>query len=137
MPKTFYIGVKALIVNKNKALLLKAKDRQNKYYWDLPGGRMEENETVIQALERELKEELPSISDIKINDLIGVSKLPKTLSDGQGLMLLIHKVHAFFDEMTLSNEHLEYKWLSKEELPVIEREAELSPEFKEIITKNL
>ena len=137
MPKTFYIGVKALIINKNKVLLLKAKSKDSKYYWDLPGGRMEENETNVQTLNRELKEELPSISNIQISDLIGCYKFPKTLNDGQGLMLLIYKVNADLNEIKLSNEHLEYKWLSKEELLDIQNEAEINPEYKNIIYKSL
>ena len=134
MPKTFYVGIKGIIVNGNKVLILKCKDKtKDNFYWDLPGGRMEDGETILQALERELSEELPTIENIQIKNLITAYKLPHALPDGQGLMLLMYKVLAYLPAITLSNEHSEYKWVSKDELPFIEKDACISAEYKEIL----
>ncbi|HZW60779.1 MAG TPA: NUDIX domain-containing protein [Candidatus Babeliales bacterium] len=60
MPSIFYVGIKGVIVNNNKVLLLKSKSKiDDGQFWDLPGGRMESNETIQEALIRELIEELP------------------------------------------------------------------------------
>ena len=60
MIKNFNIGVKAVIVQRGKALVLKEKDIRNSRVeiFDLPGGRIEDEEPAEQTLERELKEEL-------------------------------------------------------------------------------
>lgn len=53
MLKTFYVGVKGVVVVENKALVLKKTDQDGKLFWDIPGGRIDESETIIQTLERE------------------------------------------------------------------------------------
>jgi ADP-ribose pyrophosphatase YjhB (NUDIX family)/predicted GNAT family N-acyltransferase len=50
--------VTAIIIKDNSILLLKRNHEPNKGGWDLPGGYMEEKENHLQALGRELKEEL-------------------------------------------------------------------------------
>ena len=50
--------VTAIIIKDNSILLLKRNHQPNKGDWDLPGGYMEEKENHVQALKRELKEEL-------------------------------------------------------------------------------
>ncbi|CAN5143530.1 hypothetical protein BH09DEP1_BH09DEP1_3260 [soil metagenome] len=133
MPQTFYLGIKGIIVDSNKVLLLKCKDAKQNYYWDLPGGRIEEGETIIQALTRELEEELPTITNITVGNLIGAHKLPHKLSSGHGLMLLMYKINAHLPTITLSNEHSEYKWVSKNDLKHIGQEAQISQEYIQIV----
>jgi ADP-ribose pyrophosphatase YjhB (NUDIX family) len=54
----FHLGVKALIRNPNKQiLLLERKSKSNKNYWDLPGGRLQKGESLLQTLMREITEE--------------------------------------------------------------------------------
>ena len=55
---TFHLGVKALIRNPNKEiLLLERKSKFHKNYWDLPGGRLQKGESLLQTLKREITEE--------------------------------------------------------------------------------
>ena len=56
----FQIAVKALIRDtKGEILMLHIpKWGHNPAHWDLPGGRLDSNETFLQALKRELKEEI-------------------------------------------------------------------------------
>lgn len=118
-PKTFYIGIKGLITQDNKVLVLKNTDDTGKNYWDIPGGRMGEGEDISQTLTRELREELPSINGIKILDLVYAYKLPKNLRDGQGLMLLFFKVDAELPTVEISDEHVDYMWVGKEEIEAL------------------
>lgn len=55
----FQIGIKALIMNEdNKLLLLSSDASDGSTRWDMPGGRMDDDETFLQTLERELTEEI-------------------------------------------------------------------------------
>ena len=63
----FFISVGALILKGDKVLLHHRTDYD---MWDLPSGSMEKNETIIQALKREVKEETGL--KIKPVKLIGV-----------------------------------------------------------------
>ena len=47
---TFHVGVKALIFNPNGKLLLLERDHPLKQlYWDLPGGRLQKGESLIDT----------------------------------------------------------------------------------------
>lgn len=50
------LGVHAIVINKNQQVLL-IKQTYNKY-WTLPGGGVKKRETIMDALFRELKEEV-------------------------------------------------------------------------------
>jgi 8-oxo-dGTP pyrophosphatase MutT (NUDIX family) len=56
----FQIGIKALIRNKDGAILMVHIPEwgHNPAHWDLPGGRMDPGETFLQTLDRELHEEI-------------------------------------------------------------------------------
>ncbi len=56
--QVFQVGVKALIHDGHGDLLLLKITRQDgKTYWDLPGGRIDEDESAEDSLKRELYEE--------------------------------------------------------------------------------
>lgn len=48
------------LINKNDEVLISLRNNTEEYnnYWEYPGGKVEANETVDKALEREVKEEL-------------------------------------------------------------------------------
>jgi 8-oxo-dGTP diphosphatase len=122
--KLFYVGVKGLIENEEgKILLLKADISNHKLvttaYWDVPGGRIENGQTVLEALAREIEEET---GIVKVNDtqfFMGViSNHEVPLPDGSngGLVLMVYKVSVPKDSViNLSPEHTEYEWVDKAE----------------------
>ena len=57
--KTLFVALVALINEKNEVLISLRKNRiEYNNFWEFPGGKVEEGETVEKALVRELKEEL-------------------------------------------------------------------------------
>lgn len=65
-----------IIIEKNgKIVLIKRKKEPFKDKWVLPGGHVEENETVEEAAIREAKEE--TSLDIKLKEILGVYSEPK------------------------------------------------------------
>lgn len=112
--KNFYVGIKGVIVRDGKVLLLKTnpehEDRGDR--WEMPGGRIDGDETVLQTLKRELKEELPNIQNIRAGELLSIYRIQKDIWGDISLVLVYYRVEAEFDgsEPKLSEEHLEYKW---------------------------
>lgn len=111
MMKNFFVGVKAVIIKDGKLLLL--EDSSKPDFWDVPGGRIDDDETLDQTLLRELKEELPSHSNPRIGELLHAYRIPGSIKDDLGLVLLFYRVDADFEgEIQLSDEHTSYEWVS-------------------------
>ena len=50
-------AVRTFLINDNKVIVIKYKTNKNMNYYDIPGGKVEENESAIDASIREFKEE--------------------------------------------------------------------------------
>ncbi len=110
--KLFNVGVKAIIVKGDKVLIV----QNTKGFWEVPGGRIDKNESIEEALHRELREELPNIKAIVLHEVVDARRLHKDIKDDVSLVLVFYKVEADFDgEPDLSHEHTAYKWATKEE----------------------
>lgn len=111
--KLFNVGIKAMIRRGDKLLIV----RDTEGRWEMPGGRMDANETVEQTLRRELGEELPNIKSVQIHDIMGAYRIHKDIKPDVSLALIFYKVTAEFEggEPELSDEHEEYRWATKEE----------------------
>ena len=108
--KKFYVGCKGVIRNTHDVLLLRPNGPGPA--WDLPGGRIDGDESIEQALRRELAEELPGISDVRIGNLIGCARV-RDISDELGLLLVLFHVQAKLpDPIQLSHEHSSCEWIS-------------------------
>ena len=104
--KTFYIGIKGLIRDKEKGVLLLHKAGGQDSFWEAPGGRMDDGESFEQTLTRELSEELPGISNIQIGKLLGTHHVTEKYTNDIGLVLLFFDVTASLPSpLTLSDEH--------------------------------
>jgi len=122
--KNFHIGIKAVIVNKGKALVLKDL-RFNGY--DLPGGRIDSGEGIEVALKRELDEEL-GLKKFTIGELLHVFERLDYGNKKASLMLIYFKVTAKIAKIKLSKEHSQYQWISKKDLSEISNKGEFRNE---------
>lgn len=88
-------------------------DRKHKYHWGLPGGKVEEGETLLGALERECVEELGSMPEY--TKLIPIEKFtgPKNYFTYHTFFCLIE--NEFIPE--LNHEHIGYAWLDSGAIP--------------------
>lgn len=120
----FHLGIKAIIRNpEGKILLLKTnpvklRGYSGEPYWDIPGGRVHKNENVTETLHREVKEET-GIKSIKKSSPFSMvlSNLRIPINNGSiGLILASYICEVGdFENIKLSNEHLEYQWFSPRE----------------------
>lgn len=112
----YQVATKALIRDGDKVLVLVTPDG----YLDFPGGRVDESERDlpwIDALRREVTEEIGEAMQIDIGQTLFVSKR-QYHKDGQ-----THHIAAIFFEcqyragdITLSDEHGSYGWLTLQQL---------------------
>ena len=118
--KLFNVGIKGVITRKNKVLILKGAP--GKDIWELPGGRIDKNETIQETLLRELSEELTNIKNIIVQEVLDAYSVHKEIKDAVSLVLIFDRVEAEFDgKPTLSHEHVDYKWATKKEaLEIVE-----------------
>lgn len=111
--KTFFVGIKGVIVRDGKVLLVRTDPEHESRgaRWEMPGGRMEANESIDDALRRELQEEVPNIQNIQVHEILGAHRVHKDIKDSHGLILIYFRVEATFPgDPALSEEHLEWKW---------------------------
>ena len=110
--KAFYVTVKALLYYNEKFLIVRrSKMSQNEYgFWEFPGGRLEFSEDPKEGLLREIKEEVDIDATIKFP--ISVWDHVKTDDHIIGITFL---AEAHSDNINLSDEHNDYKWIDKDE----------------------
>ena len=103
------IKVVIAIIKDNVGRVLISKRNKNKKladYWELPGGKIEKNESEIQALKRELFEEL-NITNICANY--------KTILDYDyehlSVKLIVYQVYKY-DNKLISKEEQKLRWLN-------------------------
>lgn len=119
---SFHLGVKGLIRNSQGSVLLlqvnKAQLRAaDAAYWDLPGGRVQQGDTVFDTLRREILEEtgIVTITDIaEVSMVLSNIRIPLEGGSSVGLILSIYSC-AMADPrqpIALSDEHIAFEWVS-------------------------
>ena len=112
--KVFNLGIKAAIVKDDKILLLK----HTAGYWDFPGGRIDDDESIEQTLRREISEETPNATVNNIGEVICAYRIPgDVFEDGMGLALIVYRVDVDFPDnyVEISDEHTETWWATFDE----------------------
>ena len=101
------IDVVAAVIKKNDLFLIanRSFEDNSQGIWEFPGGKVEENETFISALVREIKEELSL--NIKVGNMIATIDLNKTDKN-----IYVHYYYAIILSGQISlNVHSEFKWV--------------------------
>lgn len=123
-------GIKAIIKKDNKYLLLHKSLTVPRFpdFWDFPGGGLDDDEDPTEGIKREVLEE----TSLKIEP---IKVIWKTQAEVNGNMVeyKVYSVKLLSDEIKLSHEHTEFKWLTKEELLKLKVEPYIKLFFKEKI----
>ena len=110
----------ALLNNKDKIFLIKSALGDFAGEWDLPGGHIHEDETPVEGLIREVKEETG----------LDIEKPQKVFKEGR---ITYFKASMPEGKIVLSDEHSEHAFFTLEETQ--EREFKTSKKFKKAIKK--
>ncbi len=117
------ISVSAYITNKKDEVLIlkRAMESTTPGIWEIPGGGVEWGEDPVLALRREVNEECDL--DVEIEGPIDIISYLKERDE-----YIVHAVNIVFkafmkpddQEVRISQEHIEYRWVRKNELNNLE-----------------
>jgi len=129
-------AAKIVLINPEKKILLYLRDNKRSIphpnYWDLFGGKTEKNESYLQSVIREVKEEIIDYSPRNIKK-IGCLTLSK---DKDGIEAIVHIFSGSIDipiQKVIITEGQKAKYFSIKDLEKIK----FAPYYKEFIFKNL
>ncbi len=109
----FHLSAKALIHNdEGKLLLLQKNIKKSEPLWDLPGGRIHKNESLEDALKREIDEEtgLQVLQVVPLVMVLANIRLPIQTGD-VGLILAIYLCSTPYNcSVQLSSEYIRSDW---------------------------
>jgi len=114
----FYVGLKAFIAHGEKLLIIQDQDGQ----WELPGGKVQIEEDVAAALSREIREEIGENTDIEIGSAFH-AWIRQPHPNIKFLLFLVG-FHCSWKggEISISPEHKNFRWITKEEVESIDFE---------------
>ncbi len=111
-----HVVVKALIMYQDQYLIVKRSDEDEigAGTWECPGGKIEFEEEIKQALIREINEETGLV--ISVDHILYATTF--FTDPTRKVVLLTYLCHADTYEVLLSVEHSAYMWVTKEELKI-------------------
>lgn len=107
------VGIWFYSLDTHRNLFLMRNDRKYHGYWGLPGGKIEKDETLIEALDRECEEELGQMPEY-----IKLIPVEKFTADNNRF-----SYHTFFCVLEkefkpkLNHEHIGYAWINSGTIP--------------------
>jgi 8-oxo-dGTP diphosphatase len=110
MAQLHKIVVAAFVFIRKGETILLVKQSYGEQYWSLPGGVMEDGESIDQAAIREVKEETGL--DIRLGKLIGVYSKP-----GEGALALTFEGFIEGSELEADNEAIDVRYFPLTHLP--------------------
>jgi len=117
-----------IIIDKEGKVLVLKRNPADKTYpgvFDLPGGRVEGKETLVEAAKREALEESGLEVDPEENYVF-----TNTYEDGE--INYVFKVRSFKGDVALSKEHMGFAWVSKNNWEKLEYTPEVKTAIKNI-----
>jgi 8-oxo-dGTP diphosphatase len=112
--QSFYLGAKAIIEQEGTVLLLKERVKEG---WELPGGRVDQEQTIEEALARELGEEIPGSRLTKLGNVVHVALGDFPVENGHRLCLAFFAAEVVMPKViALSEEHTDYKWATQNDM---------------------
>ena len=106
-------STKAVIFNDGKYLLVRRADGSSSYkgFWEFPGGKLDEGESLEEGLRRETLEE----TNLVVGALGGMRTYDYS-DDKRDIKFHFFLVENFEGDVVLSEEHTDYEWVPENEL---------------------
>jgi 8-oxo-dGTP pyrophosphatase MutT (NUDIX family) len=108
--QSYYTGIKGLIKNSQGSVLILKDNSTGK--WEVPGGRIDQNQQIEEAFRREMSEELPGSVVKNFGSVVYAAQGDFMVENDHKLMLLFFIADVEMpDSLELSNEHSELAWV--------------------------
>ena len=109
--QSFYVGIKGIIKNDAGDVLI-LKDA-SKGKWEVPGGRVDKDQSIVNSFSREIEEELPGAKLVSLDEVIHVAQGDFLVEDEHKLFLAFHLAKVSLpDILVLSDEHTDSAWVN-------------------------
>lgn len=119
-------------MKKGDKYLIGLRSENAKYFplhWDFPGGKLEPDENPLAGIAREVKEETGL--DIQPLEILGVYEFDLDNKGDNTHRFTIYSTEIISGDLTLSEEHIEQRWATKDEICKLKIELYFKPFFKE------
>lgn len=125
----FKLLVKTFIKKGDSYLCIQRSTHEgsNQHAWDLPGGKLEFGEELIVALNREISEEV----GLRVENLKPFFTT-SFMQEDKFVVAILYEADYLSGEVVLSNEHEDFKWLSKKLLNSVKFQEWIIPSFNEL-----
>lgn len=125
--KLFKVNQNAILKNEAGNILILKKDDK----WMLPGGRMEEGETWLEGLRREVQEET-GIEKFSVEKILNVD----TRSSGNTYIVTFLCKTEGVSDVKLSDEHQDFEWLKMGDIDKYEFWVEAIKDRLKLVLQN-
>lgn len=103
----------------NKILMVQENKEGKKGKWNMPAGKLEENESIIEAAIREMKEE----TNLNIN-ITGLIAIQESITELGQLLILYFKGEYISGNIEFNeNEISQVRWMTKEEIENLDKNS--------------
>jgi len=122
---SYQISLKVILRNSlNEILILKAPNTGNfADYYDLPGGRINDNEfdvNLLEIIKREIAEELGNVDVVVFDKPVALGRTLSLKLDANGkrirVLYIIFEAEYKGGDIIISEEHTGYKWVNLEKI---------------------
>ena len=129
MDMPYGLTVRGIIKNDNNEILIvkrHPKSRTDPEMWELPGGKVEKGEFFVDALIREIKEEVNL--DVKVGDFAEAVQNDYMHKRTVQIMMYLEDVKG---DIKISEEHTDWMWASLDKIKTLE----ISTSLKKVLKK--
>ncbi len=133
-PESPLVGVGAVIVEKNRALLIRRGTAPLLGEWSLPGGVLECGETLREAVAREAREETGLV--VETDEMLGVYE--RLIRDDEGRLWYHYVLIDFLcrptsGDLKAGSDAADVRWFTRDELPALN----LAYDANDVVLKGL
>ena len=122
---------KALVQRGDRFLIILRSPKAHYFpnHWDFPGGTLEHGEDPLAGVEREVKEETGlTVEALKV---VGVVELDLDSTGHTTHMFTLYATRVVSGDVTLSHEHTDFRWATREEILQLNTEPFMKTFFQQ------
>lgn len=119
IPHPMYVSQKAFVLNKEGKFLTLFRTESalaRPHTWDVPGGVLETGEDPEEAVRREIREE----AGIEVTEVVPLTLVGEYSKRNDYVITVAYLARATDSDVTLSDEHSAYRWVSVDEFLELE-----------------